>query len=150
MIGKKIKVISEGKKNLSKMESFRQYIGRTVISKSGDKVGKVHDIMFSGNNVGGIIVMKKLSKFFIDKKFLGPVSDRTVMLSIDPVLMLVGKEVFDADGKKMGKVVDISRKTNSNNFDYLFVKRKLYSRMMKIPKSEVDVAKKNIILKKVY
>ena len=61
---RKIRAIVEGKKKISEMESFRKYVGKKVISKSGDTVGKVHDIYFKGSNVGGIVIMKKLSKFF--------------------------------------------------------------------------------------
>ncbi len=146
----KIKAILATKKDISKMEGFRSYLGKTVISKSGDKVGKVYDLAFSKSSMEGVIVARKLSKFFIDKKFLNAVSDKTVMLSINPVVMLLGKHVFDADGKKLGKVSGLVRKGSTNNFDALVVKKNIYSKQFKVPKVHIKVSKKNIILNKVY
>ena len=142
----KMEAIAGNAKKPEKMDSFRKYIGRKVISKSGDNVGKVHDFLFTKGNVEGIVISRGLSSFFIERKFVNVASDDDVMISINTVLMHVGKQVFDADGKKLGKVVDIVRKGNTNNFDALIVRRKL--RKTKIPKSDIDVSKKNIILKK--
>lgn len=147
---KKIRTILATKKDISKMEGFRSYIGKAVISKSGDSVGKIYDIAFSKSTMEGVVVVRKLSKFFIDKKFLNAVSDKTVMLSINPVVMLLGKQVFDADGKKLGKVAGLARKGSTNNFDALIVKKNLYSKQFKVPKADIKVSKKNIILNKVY
>ncbi|MBN2111703.1 PRC-barrel domain-containing protein [Candidatus Woesearchaeota archaeon] len=149
MLKNKIRSISSGKKDPALMESARSYIGRKVVSKSGNFVGKVYDVRFSGSVFAGIVVMKKLSKVFIGKEFFS-VSRDAVMLSINPVTSLEGKQVFDADGKRMGKVTEIIRKGNSNTLEAVMVKKNLYSSAVKIPKSEISVSKKNIILKKVY
>jgi sporulation protein YlmC with PRC-barrel domain len=94
--------------------------------------------------------MRRLSKLFIGREFIGGVSEKAVRLSINPVTMLLGKQVFDADGKLLGKVVNVVRKGSINTFSAIDVKRRIYSRGMRIPKDEIDVSKKNIILKKIY
>ena len=76
-----------------------------------------------------------------------PADIEKVMLTIDSVLLLKGKVVFDSQGKKVGKVVDVIRPTNSNNFTDIVVKEKLWSKPKKIPKEKLAVYKKNIILK---
>lgn len=150
MLGKnKLQAISTKRKDLSRMESFRSYIGKKVISKSGNLVGRVYDILFAGSSVAGIIVLRKLSKIFIGKEFFNS-SGGAVMLSIDPITTLIGKQVFDADGKRIGKVTRLVRKGSTNVLDGLVVKRNLYSKPIKIPKEDIEVSKKNIILKKVY
>ena len=147
---KKLKAISSKNKDISKLDSFRSWVGKRVISKSGDIIGKVQDFRFLKNTIAGIIVMKNLSRIFIDTEFINGVSEEAVVLSIDPVTMLVGKKVFDVDGKEMGKVVRLIRKGNENTFEVLVVKRKIYSKGIKIHKKDVDISKKSIILKKSY
>ena len=149
MLKKKIKSVSTKKKDTSSMESVRSYLGKKVISKSGNVVGKVFDVLFLGNTITGIIVVKKISKLFLGKEFLN-VSEDAVMLSIDPVTALEGKRVFDADGKKMGKVKEVIRKGNTNTLSAIMIKKNFYSSAIKIPKDDIDISKKNIILKKVY
>lgn len=145
----KLKIISTKKSDISKLEKLKSYIGKKVISKSGDKVGEVQDIVFSGPKIEGIIVSRKLSKIFVDLEYIS-MSKGNIMLLVDPVIMLKGKLVFDADGKKLGKVFKVNRNSNANNFESLSVKKRIYSKVIKVPKEDIDTAKKNIILKKVY
>ncbi len=147
---RKLRAISTKTNDVSKMDSFRSWIGKKVISKSGDVIGRVHDIKFSRNTLTGIVAMKSISKLFIGTEFISGISDEALVLSIDPVTMLVGKKVFDADGKDMGKVSRLVRRGNSNSFEAVIVKKKIYSKGMKIPKADVEVSKKSIILKKSY
>ncbi len=142
--------ISTKGKDPSAMDSFSSWIGKKVISKSGDIIGKVQDFRFSKNTIEGIVVMRNISRLFIGHEFISGVSDEAVVLSIDPVTMLVGKKVFDADGKEMGKVARLVRKGSSNSFEAVIVKKNIYSKGMKFPKADVEVSKKSIILKKSY
>lgn len=146
---RKIHMISTRKKDHSEMGRFRSYIGKKVISKSGDFVGRVYDVLFSGDKMTGIMVWRRFSKLFVGKEFFD-LSEDAVMLSINPVTMLIGKKVFDADGKKIGTVKGIIRKGKTNNFDAVTVKKNIFSKSIKVPKSEIETSKKNIILKKVY
>jgi sporulation protein YlmC with PRC-barrel domain len=91
-----------------------------------------------------------ISKFFVGIEYLGDVSEESIVLSIDPVTELVGKKVFDADGRNLGKVVKLNRRSAENDFESLIVKKRIYSKGIVIPKKEIDTAKKNIILNKVY
>lgn len=147
---RKIKAILSKGKDPSQMDSFRSWIGKKVISKSGDIIGKVQDFRFSKSTIAGIVVMKNISRLFIGNEFISAVSADAVMLSIDPVTMLVGKKVFDANGKEMGKVARLVRKGSSNSFEAVIIKKKIYSKGMKVPKADVEVSKKSIILKKSY
>lgn len=147
---KNMKSISTKVDQPMELESFRSYIGKKVIAKSGDKIGKVYNIRFSKNTVLGIVVRRRLSKFFIGIEFVKGVSDKSLMLSIDPVIMLAGKHVFDADGRRLGKVARIERKGSGNDFESIVVRKWFFMRGIIIPKKDIEVMKKNIILKKAY
>ncbi len=146
---RKMNEIAEGKKDVSEMDSFRSYIGRKVIAKSGDNAGKIYDVLFKGREVCGIVVSRRASKLFIARSFIADVSEKAVMLGITPVFMMLGKKVFDMDGKNLGRVVGVSRKGKSNAFDSIEVKKRFWSKKESIPKSEIDVAKKGVILNRV-
>jgi len=150
MARKKLRAISSNETDISKFDSFRSWVGKKVISKSGDIIGKVQDFRFKKNMVAGIIVMKRFSRIFIGNEFINGVSEDAIVLSIDPVTMLVGKKVFDVDGKEIGSVARLIRKGNANTFEGVVVKKRFYSKGIKIPKKDVDISKKSIILKKSY
>ncbi|MBR9691879.1 hypothetical protein GOV06_03765 [Candidatus Woesearchaeota archaeon] len=146
---KKIEIFTPRKEDVSKFNSVMGYIKKKIVSKSGEVMGEVKDVLFTAKGVKGIIGGKLLSKFYIDSAYFNSV-DGKIMLSIDPVMLLVGKDVFDADGRLLGKVIDVVRKSKLNNFKSIIVKRKFYSKGVEIPKSEIKTSKKNIILNKVY
>ncbi len=144
-----IKIISPTDRNVLKFESIRDYLGKKVVSKSGKTIGSVKDVLFTGNGIKGIIVAKGLSKFYVDSAYLNTVSKKA-MLSINPITLLIGKEVFDIDGRMLGKVIEVIRKNNTNDFEAIIVKKRIYSKGVEIPKSNIDILKKNIILNKSY
>ena len=147
---KKMTAISRGTKDPNKMDNLRSYLGRKVRSKSGESLGGIYDILFMGDKVEGYVVAKRMSKLFVGKEFFSSFSKKTAMLSIDPVILLIGKQVFDADGKKLGKVVRVERKSNSNEFDALVVRKNFFSRGIEVQKKDIDISKKNVILKVIY
>jgi sporulation protein YlmC with PRC-barrel domain len=144
-----IKIISPTDRNILKFESVKDYLGKKVVSKSGKTIGSVKDVLFTGNGIKGIIVAKGLSKFYVDSAYLNTVSKKA-MLSINPITLFLGKEVFDVDGRRLGKVIDVIRKNNTNDFEAIVVKKRIYSKGVEIPKSNIDVMKNNIILNKSY
>jgi sporulation protein YlmC with PRC-barrel domain len=144
-----IEIISPTDRNILKFASMKDYIGKKVVSKSGKTIGSVKDVLFTENGIKGIIVTRGLSKFYVDSSHFNAVSNKA-MLSIDPIILLVGKEVFDVDGRRLGKVTEVIRKNNTNDFEAIIVKKRIYSKAIEIPKSNIDVLKKNIILNKSY
>jgi len=144
-----IDIISETDKNILKFESIKDYLGKKVVTKSGKTVGSILDVLFTDKGVKGIIVYKLFTSFYIDKGFFNTVGNKA-MLSIDPVILMKKKQVFDLDGKKLGKVVKVNRKNNNNDFESITVKKRFFSKSFTVPKSEIDVMKKNIILNKSY
>lgn len=146
MFKKRVDIISAKVKNLDSLSNLSSYIGKKVYSKKGDFLGHVKDAMFKGNIIQGILI-KGRRNMFIGKEFFEHESDKAFVLNIDPVVSLIGKLVFDSTGKRIGKVVDIKRKTNANTFTDLIIKKSFFRRIFSIPKEDISVAKKNIILK---
>ena len=72
------------------------------------------------------------------------------MLAIDPVVEFIGKHVFDSEGKNIGKVISLERKTSANTFASLVVRKNFYSKPINVPKEDINVFKENIILKRTY
>jgi len=149
MFNKKIEVISTKNNKLDDTKKISSYIGKAVYSKAGELLGKVYDVILKDDYVVGILVSSN-KKMFIGKEFFeGNVKD-VIVLKIEPFTSLIGKQVFDSTGKRIGKVIKIERKTTSNNYENLIIKKAIYSRSFKISKKEVAIAKENIILKKEY
>ena len=120
-------------------------IGKKAVTKSGAIMGKIKDVIVTDKGIQGYVI----GKTFIDKEYVKEIED-AIMLTIDPITSFIGKWVFDADGRKLGKVKQILRKGNRNNFEAITIKKKMYSKEQTIPKTEIAVMKKNIILNKSY
>ncbi|RLG11929.1 hypothetical protein DRN73_04030 [Candidatus Pacearchaeota archaeon] len=149
MFNKKIEVISTKTKKIEEGERISFYIGKAVYSKTGELLGKVYDVILENDCVVGILI-KSNKKIFIGKEFFnGNVKD-VIVLKIEPFTSLIGKQIFDSTGKRIGRVVNVERKTTSNNYENLIVKKSIYRRSFKIPKKEIAIAKENIILKREY
>jgi sporulation protein YlmC with PRC-barrel domain len=149
MFKKNTEIISSKIKDLDKSINLSSYIGKKVYSKSGEIVGKISDVVIHNNCMNGVIVKGK-KELFIDKAFFEEDSEDAVMLSIDPVINMIGKQVYDSEGKKIGKVVDVERKSNANAFTNIKVKDKVYSKPIIVPKKDIDTAKDSIMLNKSY
>lgn len=142
--------ITEKVENERDIVSLKDMIDKKVYSRSGEYVGIVKDIGFSENEFIGIIVRSKSKNILIDKKYFQMNKKDNLVLNIDPITNIKGKLVFDKDGRQLGKIVDIIRKTNSNTFENIIVKESLYSKSIKIPRADIEVMKINIILNKAY
>lgn len=105
--------------------------------------------MYKDDVIKGILVSSLGKRVFIGKEYISEAAENSVMLSIDPVILLRGKRVFDADGRDMGKVIDVECTTNANTYASLKV-RKGIRKAQSIPASQVDVARHNIILNTSY
>ncbi len=145
MFRKKTDIVGKTK-NLDSLGKISSYFGKKVYSKTGDFLGHIIEVMFKGNIIQGFLVKGK-RKLFIEKKFFEHESEKAFVLSIDPVVCFIGKQVFDSSGKRIGKVVDVKRKTNANVFSEIMVKKAFYRRAFSIRKEDISVAKENIILK---
>lgn len=149
MFRKEISIISQNIKTLKETNKLSSYIGKRVYSKSGEYVGKLKEFVTYNNEFAGMLVYGK-NDLFVDKEFFSLNSEDSIVLLIDPITILLGKKVFDADGRDLGKVVGVDRNSNLNNFKYLEIRKGSFAKPVKVSKVEISVMKKNIILKTSY
>ncbi|MDA3856612.1 MAG: hypothetical protein PF569_10240 [Candidatus Woesearchaeota archaeon] len=149
MFKKEVSIVSQNIKNMEETNKFGSYLGKRVYSKSGEYVGKLKEFVAHNNDFAGMLIYGK-SNLYIDKEFFSLNSEDSIVLSIDPITILLGKVVFDADGRNLGKVIGIDRNSNLNNFKHLLVRKGSFSKPAKVSKTEISVMKKNIILKTSY
>lgn len=145
----KTELISTKVKNLDAIEKFSEYIGKKVFSKSGAYVGKIKDVVIRRGSMIGVLVKSK-RKLFIGREFFETDSEDAIMLSIEPVTLIIGKQVFDSLGKKVGKVVDLERADTDNQFRALIIKKRIYFRPFTVPRSAVTITKHNVLLNKPF
>jgi sporulation protein YlmC with PRC-barrel domain len=126
--------------------SVHSLIGKKVVSRLGEPVGKITDIMFDSNNMQGVIVRKGMKKSFIDKEYFQFKKEDVLVLNIEPITLLIGKQVFDSKGEQIGKVVNIKRDNADNKFKALIVKKNLFKKPIEITPGQIDTTKVNILL----
>jgi sporulation protein YlmC with PRC-barrel domain len=130
------------------VKTYSNYKCKKVIGKQGGKLGRVKDILIKDHKIIGLVISKWFKKHYIGSEFIEFMTKRTIKLSIEPVILNLGKKVFDLDGKYVGKVIDIIRHPQKNEFSELVVRKRFFSKKILINKSHIEVNDKNIILKK--
>jgi len=134
--------------HIDKHYNLSSIVGKKVISSSGQVVGRVKEVAYDLTKVLGIIVNGTFGKVLIGREYIDHLNTDSVILKINPVTTLVGKLVFDRDGKKIGKVAKVVRANTINDFTEVMVKKNPFMKQIKVPKSFMDVVGKNIILNK--
>lgn len=145
---KRIMIISGKLKALNHELLLKRYLQKNVYSKDGEYIGRVQDVVFSGFDIDGIITSKYrfFNKLYIDKDYIEKFSADGIVLKINPISQIIGKIVFDMDGRNLGKVKKVNRKSNANAFDSISVKNGIFSKEKIIYANQIEVIKKNIIL----
>lgn len=128
---------------------IRSVLGKKVFSTQGDYVGVIQDIKIHKDRLVGVIIAGT-SLLEIGISYITLTAEKAILLSIHPTTLLKGKLVFDKDGKKLGKVIEVKRQDNSNICTAILVKKDIFKKPIIIPAVEIEVSKQNIILNKVY
>lgn len=149
MINVKVKIISTKKSVISDNHRLTKYLFKNVFTKEGEKIGRITQIIFDKEIIQGIIISKGLffKKIFVDMEYVSKFTGDSVILNITPILLIVGKQVFDDEGKIVGKVKRVVRKTNDNGYDHIVIKNGLFSKEKIVHPKDVIILKKNIRLK---
>ena len=136
-------------KKIGNENKITKYLYKTVYTKDGEKIGKVTQIIFDKYEIKGLIISKLLffKKLFIDMEYIEKFTIGSVLLKINPVVLLIGKTVFDHEGKIVGKIKRIKQKTNANHYESITFKKGLFSKEKTVNVKDVIVLKKNVRLK---
>lgn len=146
-----LRQITAKKCDVTKEKGLRAFLGKNVLSKDGDVVGTVKDVVFEEDKIVGIIYTKKIfKKIFLGINYIEKFYADSLILKINPVTRLIGMKVYDVEGKKVGVVKDIVRKTNINKIDALIVRKGIFKKFIEVPVDDIDISKKNVILNKLY
>lgn len=127
---------------------LKEILGRKVISHKGLVIGRVSDVGFTRKRVLGFYVSGIFKKYFVSMNYVDAFSGESLMLTIDPVTNIKGKLVFDKEGKKLGKVVEIKRPSFENKITEIYVKKNIFTKPIAINVNDLDVVDKNVILNK--
>lgn len=144
------KVISNRQINFDLDNKLKKIHGRKVIAANGEVVGKVKSIIGNYNKIEGILVKRNNILTFVDYIHIQDLYSKSVMLKINPISRILGMQVFDAEGKKLGRVVDFIQVDNKNEFSEIIVKKGIFNRRLTIPAKSIEVAHKNIILSTIH
>lgn len=144
---KETKFISGKEQEHDLDNSLKKVIGKKVLSKSGEEIGKVKDVISKGTNkLDGIMVKTKGAKVFIANTYIENLYAKSVFLKIEPVSRYLKMIVFDKDGSKLGKVIDFTQNESGNELKSIIVKKHIFSKRVEIDAKKITVSKKNIIL----
>lgn len=129
---------------------LKEILGKKVITYKGVVIGKVSDIAFTRKKVLGFYISGVFKRYFVSLDYVDAFSGESLMLTIDPVTRLKGKLVFDKDGEKLGKVVEIKRPSFENKITEILVRKNIFTKPFVISSADLEVVDKNIILNKTF
>lgn len=131
--------------------SFWSIFLKNILSKSGKKSGHLVGFHFQSNKIISVQLFYRWKFVSIDSKYIrnwdNLTKEKKLILDIDPIHTIMGLQVYDQDGKNLGKVCKIEQLGYYNEFESLSYKKKFYHPARKIFKDQILTIKKNIILK---
>lgn len=139
-------IISTVNSDISKLVSHWHFLGKRVLGSSGEKIGRVWNVLYSSYTITHIVAYKRFKKKIISVNLISSISKNTIMLKVTPVFTNMGKKVFDADGRYLGKVINIIKEDQKNKFNDLIVQKRIFTQKHIISADEIRINKKNIIL----
>ncbi len=149
-MGKKIQHISSVLYRLDEEFNLKKLIGKRVLAKDAEELGKVEDIIIKNYNIIGITFSKIMGpRLFVDRSHIASFTPDAVILNIKPFTSLVGLEVLDKNGRIIGKVKKVLRNDTSNNFKEFIVKTGLFKKIT-FKFADIDKISDKLILNKEY
>jgi sporulation protein YlmC with PRC-barrel domain len=146
-------IISKGGTAFEKTIDLSNVLGKRVLSKNGQSVGHVRTLRVSddGLSVKGVVVSRGLfnQPLFIGSGYIDRLTLDSIVLKIDPFLLLKGLKVVSSEGEVIGRVVDFVRVNNTNDLDSLTVKSFMRG-SFSVPVNSIKSVGYSIILKPNY
>ncbi len=126
-------------------------VGMRVLAKSGSVLGKVRAVLLdpAGRTVQGILVGRLLHEnLYITTSYIDRITEKAVLLKIDPASLRKGLQVITSDGKRVGTVIGMHRIKQTNDVHTYVVKRRF--RTFEVAAADVKHIGTSLILKKTY
>lgn len=125
-------------------------MGKKVIAKNGEVLGRVNEVAFDLGKLLGIYYKGRGGSVLLGIETIEHLDAHAVMLLINPVAAFLGRTVYDKDGKRLGKVREVARDNSRNDLTELVIRRGLFRKDLRVSKDDIQVPGKNIILSKVF
>jgi len=151
MAGKDVFEIKAQSKPLEKTVEVSKIMGKNVISKDGRKLGTIQAIHIHPVNltVEGIRVRKGVFETddYIGREYIQSLTQSGAVLKILPVKEMMGLEVFDVSGKRIGKIKAINRSKKTNVIVSFTVERGFRKDDAQFSGKDIKEIGKGVILK---
>ncbi len=105
-------------------------MGKKVLASSGETIGTIDSVMIDPSHltIEGVRIKVQQGFFssishYIGKTYIDKLNEEGAILNIVPAHMYIGKEVYDAEGKNIGKVKHIKRVESTNKLSEMIVEK---------------------------
>lgn len=124
--------------------------GKPVYSKNKKSLGYVKEVRIHPKNLT-IEGIRTTSSIFSEDKYIGKnyismITSKGVILTIDPIVDLMGFRVMDSKGRDIGKVKEILRTKKTNSIQGVVVNVGFLKKDVKILKNKISAVGKKIML----
>lgn len=142
------RTLLNGTGNLEETITSDDILGKEVIDVEGETIGVVEKIFIDSKSLEfiGISVDKGFLKkgLIIGKDYIRKVTSYAVFLNIRPSFLLKGMLVFDKNGRKIGTVVQMEQRGQSNYIKHIAVRR--MKDTINIPRTCIETIGYSVIL----
>jgi sporulation protein YlmC with PRC-barrel domain len=126
-------------------------IGNKVIALNGDHIGKIDDLYINPKdlNVEAVKVNKGILKcdLYVGKNYINRLDGDAALLNITPLEEIVGKDVYDSNGKKIGTVWKVKSIGATNKLVSIVVSQEDCKIDLDISEDKVKSVGESILLK---
>ena len=151
MAEKDMFVIKHKSKPLEKTVPVSKIIRKNVISRDGKRLGTIEEIHIHPANltVEGIRVKRGIMQTddYIGRGYIQSLTQSGAVLKILPVKDMMGLEVYDVNGKKVGKIKSIMRSKKTNSIVSFMVERGFMKEDAQFSGKDIGEVGKGVILR---
>ncbi len=127
-----------------------QVVGKSVVSRDGEWIGKVESIHMDPVTftLEGVTINRGFlnESEYVGREYVKSISRRGVVLQINPVTEAVGLPVYDVRGKRIGEVGTVERRKKTNRLSTIHVKRGWFKKSLIVPRNAIKTVNKGVML----
>lgn len=145
--------ITKSEVSLADTFNLNRILGHKVISKKGQVVGRVREVRIRPDKKSfeGIVTScPRLGKsIYIGFSYIETITANSILLTMDPTVLLKGFLVIDSQGQKVGKISQVNRADNTNEVES-FIVSSFLRKPFQVTLSQTSKIGDSIILKPSY
>lgn len=123
---------------------------RPIVSRTGHPAGRIIDIELRGAELRSFLLFYRFRLIRLPANMVANLNDlqkkSALLLKDEPYYTLLGRIVYDAEGKRLGRVKHLYQIDHTNEFESFLVKKGIFSRTRLIEREKIQVSKKGILL----